>query len=73
MEESPDVRRYIRENGGPDGFDPETNPDGFMELMQVINAYENHNNEQLMALESLEYLETLARYYIGKGEEVKFM
>jgi hypothetical protein len=55
---------YIEENGGAEAFDPDKEPDNFLELQQQILETVTGGDRELMETWPPENLEWQARYYI---------
>ena len=70
MEANPDVKMYIADNGGKEAFEPEENPDSFLELMQVIAVAHSNGDEEVAASFEPEELESYARWYLGLPPKV---
>jgi hypothetical protein len=65
MQTNPLIYEYIEENGGPEAFDPATEPDSFLELCQIILEQIAQGSEAVRSAYTQEELNMLARYYLN--------
>ena len=59
------INQFINEGGGPEAFDPESEPDNYAELRQLILEVEGGGDEATMAAINPGYIDQLARRYLG--------
>lgn len=65
MKVYPNIYEYIEEGGGPQAFDPTTQPDNFLDLCQQILEVLSNGSETVKAAIPQEELDWNARYYLG--------